>query len=160
MTVTILEQECSARVEPNEFARKTAKQQTTETMMAKPRILVIDDDICFCELLSLYFMAKGFDVVAGRTAAQAELLVEQGRFDLVILDWHLNGVDALDLLNRAKSRYPGIPVIIFTGADLDVFLKDALAGRVDGVLRKMGSLESLSSQVCHHLGWPELRVVK
>ena len=160
MTATIMDVECSTRAELIDSGPETSKQETSKTAMVKPGILVIDDDACFCELLSLYFMAKGFDVIAARTASQAELLVQDGRFDLMILDWHLNGVDALDLLNRCKTRYPKIPVIIFTGDDADMSLTAALAGKADGLVRKMGSLESLSSQVCNHLGWPELRVVK
>ena len=157
MTVTIPEVDYSIPAQPTGLAH--AEQEPTESVLAKPRILVIDDDAGFCELLCLYFMAKGFDVITARTTAEAQLFIAEGRFDLVIMDWLLNDADALDLLNLTKSRYPGIPILIFTGAD-DSFLKEALAGRVEGVLRKMNSLEVLSSQVCHHLGWPELRVVK
>jgi len=160
MTATILEVDCAGQRPPSNVVPKTSKAEKGETLLAKPRILVIDDDACFCELLSLYFMAKGFDVVAARSAAQGESLVDRGGFDLVILDWYIDGGDALDLLNRSKRRYPEIPVIIVTGSDVELLLKPALAGRVDGILRKMASLESLSSHVCHHLGWPELRVVK
>jgi DNA-binding NtrC family response regulator len=160
MTATILKDNCSLEVKPGNYSSNLSTGETSEAAMAKPRILVIDDDACFCELLCLYFMAKGFDVVTARTETEAERLVDQGRFDLVILDWYLNGSVTLDLLNRSKKRHPAIPVILFTGAEVELFLKAALAGRVDGVVRKMGSLESLSSQVCHYLGWPELRVVK
>ena len=122
----------------------------------KSRFLIVDDDAAFCELLSLYFSAKGFEVIAVRTALEATALLEQGEFDLMILDWYLDGIDALDLLNFCKSRYPELPVIIFTGAEVEAFLKAALAGRAEAVVRKIGSLDALSKQVCKYVGKREL----
>ena len=122
----------------------------------KSRFLIVDDDGSFCELLSLYFSAKGFEVVAARTAAEATTLLQESEFDLIILDWYLDGADALDLLNLCKQRYPAVPVIIFTGAEVEAFLKAALAGRAEAVVRKMGSLEALSKQVCKYLQKKEL----
>ncbi len=124
----------------------------------KSRILVIDDDRGFCELLSLYFAAKGFGVVATRSASEAMALMAQGQFDLAILDWYLEGTDALDLLNLSKVLNPDIPVIIFTGAEEEVFLKKTLKGRADGVIRKMGSLDALSREVCQHFAGPSAKL--
>jgi len=126
----------------------------------KFRFLIVDDDGAFCELLSLYFSAKGFEVVATRTASEATTLLQQSQFDLIILDWYLDGVDALDFLNFCKDRYPEIPVIIFTGAEIEAFLKAALAGRVEAVVRKLGSLDALSKQVCKHLVKGEVKLLK
>src|SRR5262249_16384653 len=112
------------------------------------------------ELLSLYFSAKGFEVVATRTASEATTLLQQSQFDLIILDWYLDRVDALDFLNFCKDRYPEIPVIIFTGAEIEAFLKAALAGRVEAVVRKLGSLDALSKQVCKHLVKGEVKLLK
>jgi len=160
MSSALRDHEYLPQVEPTDSANPVGMTESSQRSPVRPRIIVVDDDACFCELLSLYFMAKGFEVVSARTAEQAQALIERGRFDLLILDWFLNGEDSLDLLNLSKKRHSTIPVIIFTGAEVDVLLKKELAGRVDGVVRKMGSLESLSSHVCHHLGWPELRLVK
>ena len=126
----------------------------------KFRFLIVDDDGAFCELLSLYFSAKGFEVVATRTASEATTLLQQSQFDLIILDWYLDRVDALDFLNFCKDRYPEIPVIIFTGAEIEAFLKAALAGRVEAVVRKLGSLDALSKQVCKHLVKGEVKLLK
>jgi len=79
---------------------------------------------------------------------------------LAILDWYLDGTDALDLLNLSKDLNPDTPVIIFTGAEEEVFLRKALKGRADGVVRKMGSLDALSKQVCQQLGRPRREIVE
>jgi len=64
------------------------------------------------------------------------------------------------LLNLSKNLHPERPVIIFTGADLERFLTKSLAGRADGVVRKLGSLDVLSASVFQCLGRPELKVLK
>jgi DNA-binding response OmpR family regulator len=158
--LTILEDDASSEAESTEFVPALCERKRFEVCSVKSRILVIDDDRGFCELLSLYFVAKGFEVVATRSAAEGMELLAQGQFDLAILDWYLDGTDALDLLNLSKGMNPDIPVIIFTGAEQEVFLKKVLKGRADGVVRKMGSLDALSKEVCQHLGWLRREIVE
>jgi DNA-binding response OmpR family regulator len=118
---------------------------------AKHRLLVVDDDARMCELLSLYFGHHGLDVTTTTTVKGAIALIEQGEFDLAILDWRLDGGDGLDLLNLSKGLHPDIPVIIFTGAeDNENFLQTTLAGR-GVVVRKDNSLQGLSTEVRRHL---------
>jgi DNA-binding NtrC family response regulator len=118
------------------------------------RLLIIEDEIPLCELVSLYFEHKGLAVAAACTAAEGTALIEQGQFDLLILDWKLDaGASGLDLLNLCKSMHGEVPVIIFTGTeDLDGVLQKQLSGRAEGVVRKMGSLEVLAAEVFKHLG--------
>ena len=120
---------------------------------AKPRVLVIDDEAAVCELLSLYLAEKGLEVATVRRVDEAKLLVEQGQFDLVVLDWRLDGADGLDLLQLCKALHPDIPVIIFTGAELgDGVLAGGLAREADEVVRKAGPLDTLSRAIFRHLG--------
>lgn len=90
-----------------------------EVRKAKPRVLVIDDEGVIRELLSLYLGSKGLEVATVRSADGARALVVQGQFDLVILDWRLGAEDGLELLHLCKAKHPHIPVIIFTGGNLD-----------------------------------------
>ena len=118
----------------------------------KPRILVIDDESSMCELLSLYLGEKGFEVATVRTTEGARTLVERGQFDAVVLDWNLNGVEGLDLLHLSKARHPEIPVIIFTGADLNQgSLGHGLAREADAIVRKMGPLDALATAILQQL---------
>jgi DNA-binding response OmpR family regulator len=123
-----------------------------DVRQAKPRILVIDDESAICELLSIYLGQKGLEVATVRTTDGARTLVERGQFDLVILDWKLDGTEGLDLLHLSKARHPDIPVIIFTGADLNEgSISNGLAREADAVVRKMGPLDALASTIFRHL---------
>jgi len=115
-------------------------------------ILVVDDDKTICEILSLYLEMKGMHVRTAQSLLGAVSLDSTRRFDLAILDWDLDGVEALEVLNFFKGTRPEMPVIIFTGKEVDeAFLKGALAGRADAVLPKMGSLDALASEVHRQL---------
>ena len=119
---------------------------------AKPRVLVIDDESAMCELLSLYLGHKGLEVATVQRAGEARPIVERGQFDLVLLDWKLDGIEGLDLLQLCKARHPDIPVIIYTGADLNEgSLGSGLAREADAVIPKMGSLDALSTAIFRHL---------
>ena len=120
--------------------------------VVEPHILFVDDEAPIRELLSLYFRKKGFAVTTVVAGQEAKDLLGRARFDLAILDLDLAGEDGLDLLGFVKGKYPNLPVVIFTGRSVDEdLLRQALAGRASGFMRKSDSLDSLFAEVCRHL---------
>ena len=117
-----------------------------------PHILFVDDDAKLCEILALYFEAKGFTVTTAGSPQTAQELLGKTHFDLAILDVNLNGASGLDLLDVSKTICPELPVIMFTGLDVDENLvKQTLRGRAEGIIPKTGSLEGLVSAVRWHI---------
>ncbi len=113
-----------------------------------PHILFVDDDAKMCELLALYFEAKGLRLTAATTAAQAEGLIHATRFDLAILGVNLGGVSGLDLLELIKRETPAVPVLMFTGLEVDEDLvSKTLHGRAEGIIHKTQSLEGILTAV-------------
>lgn len=120
----------------------------SRTVGTLPKVLVIDDEKAMCEILSRYLRCKGLEVWTAQTPLEAVKSFDALRFDLVILDWDLAGVETLDLLNLFKALRPEMPVIIVTGIEVDAtFLKKTLAGRAAAVLHKLGGLDALASEV-------------
>lgn len=83
------------------------------------RILVIDDDVELCGLVSEYLAPEGFQVEAvhdGRAGLERAL---NGNYLLVVLDVMLPGMNGFDVLRnmRDKSR---IPVLLLTARGEDV----------------------------------------
>jgi DNA-binding NtrC family response regulator len=116
------------------------------------RVLVVDDETAICDLLSLYLGWKGLEVKTASSPAIALARAYDTEFDVVILDWDLAGVEALDLLNFFKGTWPQISVIIYTGQAIDdAFLKTSLGGRADAILRKLGSLDEFWNEVSRQL---------
>jgi len=123
----------------------------------KPHILFVDDEAALCEMLSLYFREMGVEVTAAATPRQARDLIDETPFQAIILDLNLAGEDGLEVLRFAKSKTPQVPVIIFTGLDVDEYLvKKCLADRADGFMQKTAGLGNLLAEVRRHLPVPSV----
>ena len=67
------------------------------------RILVVDDEKIKRVTLSDDLAGQGYDVVAAADGAEALKLFERERFDVVVTDLKMPGVDGLELLKRIKQ---------------------------------------------------------
>ena len=87
------------------------------------RILVIDDDVELCTLVSEYLQAEGFIVEAAHDGESGLQRTMGGGYLLVVLDVMLPGINGFEVLRRirAKSR---VPVLMLTarGDDQDRIL--------------------------------------
>ena len=116
------------------------------------RLLVIDDDIELCELLSTYLAGEGFDVDVAHTAASGIEQALSGDFALVVLDVMLSAATGFDVLRRLRAE-SNLPVLMLTakgdaldrvlglelGADDYVakpFNPQELAARIRAILRR------------------------
>jgi DNA-binding response OmpR family regulator len=117
-----------------------------------PHILFVDDEAPIRELLSLYFRKKGFTVTTAINTGEARRLADSVGFDLGIFDVDIAGENGLELLSLFKSRFPALPIIMFTGlaAEPDL-MKQALAAGASGFLRKTEPLPELYAEACRHL---------
>jgi two-component system response regulator CpxR len=83
------------------------------------RILVIDDDIDLCELLTDYLTTEGFtvEVVHEGEAGAAQALA--GDYELVVLDVMLPGINGFEVLRRLRTGST-TPVLMLTARGDDV----------------------------------------
>jgi two-component system, OmpR family, response regulator len=86
----------------------------------KPQILLVDDDVTLCALLSEYLQEDGFDVTSLHSGdAAISRLLQHEEFDTVVLDIMMPKVSGLDVLRtvRAKSK---VPILMLTGRGDDI----------------------------------------
>lgn len=76
------------------------------------RIIIVDDDYYTCQTLARFLEAKGFSTLVHNTIADAvpSLLAED--FDLMLLDYHLPGLEGTDALPIIHEVSPRLPVIM------------------------------------------------
>ena len=79
------------------------------------KILIIDDDLDMCILLSRFLSKKGYDVDAAHSASKGIAKVIEGSFDIVLCDFRLGDKDGKDVLLKIKEINPETIVIIITG---------------------------------------------
>ncbi|WP_158974607.1 sigma-54 dependent transcriptional regulator [Cellulophaga sp. L1A9] len=79
-----------------------------------PRILIIEDDAAFCQMLQRFLEKKGYDAEASFTAEDAKKKFKAGDFDMVITDLRLPNYDGIELLSDIKAINSKIPVLVMT----------------------------------------------
>ncbi len=83
-------------------------------MSMKGRILVVDDEEGFCELLESLLQKEGFEVTTTTDPFKCKELVEEDEFDLVFLDLKMPNCDGLQLLRFIKELNENIVVVMVT----------------------------------------------
>jgi DNA-binding NtrC family response regulator len=82
--------------------------------MTEAAILVVDDEFLIRETLTEYLGQEGFAVVACSSGEEALARAGQRRFDIVLCDVHLPGLDGLELLERLQRLSPETFVLLIT----------------------------------------------
>jgi len=83
--------------------------------MSDLKVLVIDDEPVICDACHLILTEKGYTVERRMTGKSGLMAIEQGFFDVIILDLKLSDVDGMDVLKIIRENKPDLPVIIITG---------------------------------------------
>ena len=77
-------------------------------------ILVVDDDEVIRETLD-ELLSASYSCQTADTAEAALAKLEAQRFDVVLTDISMPGLNGTELLERVVKKYPGTPVIIISG---------------------------------------------
>ncbi len=79
------------------------------------KILVIDDDTSFCIMLKTFLQKKGYAVTNAFNAAEAEDVIKNQTFDVVLTDIRLPDRDGIEILKLIKQTAMATQVILMTG---------------------------------------------
>ncbi len=119
--------------------------------MAKARILAVDDQRYFRELIAGLLAEIGYEAQSAASGEEALDALETGAFDIVLTDLVMPGMDGCELVQRIKATRPEQEVVVVTGvvdvrsaveamrlgaADylLKPFEADTLRASLDGIL--------------------------
>jgi len=80
------------------------------------RLLVVDDDAPFREVLAFRLAACGFEVTPAARGEEALETLESGSFDVVLLDLLMPGIGGMETLRRIRKMNRRTEVILLTGA--------------------------------------------
>ena len=111
--------------------KRTSEPQTCRN----PRALIVDDCEGIRLSLSLLLERRGIQPVLAGDAAEAMKRFAEERFDLIVTDLNMPGMNGLELIKWIRNRMPLLPVIIVSGNLLD-HMESVEALSVTGVVRK------------------------
>ncbi len=80
-----------------------------------PKILIIEDDTAFCQMLQKFLTRHGFEVFPCFGLKEAKKNLDTTFFDIVLSDVRLPEGDGITLLSKVKAESPTTHVILMTG---------------------------------------------
>jgi CheY-like chemotaxis protein len=102
----------------------------------RARILLVDDEPQFREMIAEYLAGERFEVLEAASGEEALPHVTTWRPDIILLDLMMPGIGGLETLRRIKAVRPETPVIMVTAVDdLDVARSALAAGAADYVTK-------------------------
>jgi diguanylate cyclase (GGDEF)-like protein len=83
--------------------------------MAKARILAVDDQLYFRSFIEDLLSQEGYEVVTASTGEEALERLERERFEVVVTDLVMPGMDGSALVQRIKEQVPDQEIVVVTG---------------------------------------------
>ncbi|WP_420603858.1 sigma-54-dependent transcriptional regulator [Flagellimonas sp.] len=80
-----------------------------------PKILIIEDDTAFCQMLQKFLARQGYEVSSSSNLKEAKEELKGTFFDIILSDVRLPEGDGISLLSRVKEKSPKTRVILMTG---------------------------------------------
>jgi DNA-binding NtrC family response regulator len=134
----------------------TARQDAARAPGGAPdrRILVVDDETGFRDMLSWNLRGDGVEVDTAKDGLEAQRkLAEEGfGYAMVLTDITMPGVDGLKLLHHIRGLAPSLPVILMTGfGTVEMAVQAMKEGATDFVLKPF-DVQGMISRVRRVLG--------
>ena len=80
----------------------------------KPKILAIDDEVDFVEMIKNYFSLRGYDVFTALRGVAGLDIIEKEKPEVVLIDLKMPGIDGDQVLRQMKKIHPKGKAIMLT----------------------------------------------
>ncbi len=100
------------------------------------RILVVDDNIEYCNSVIDVLEIEGYDAVGVCDGFKALKAISKNSFDLVLMDIKMPGIDGVDTFKKLKEISPKTPTIMMTAFALEGRISEGLRIGAFGAFRK------------------------
>jgi CheY-like chemotaxis protein len=111
------------------------------------RILVVDDEIETCNLLSEFLSRKKYDVSIATSGQEAISKIKSNRPEVVLLDIRMPGMDGIQVLRRIKQMDNNIDVIMITAVNEERVGREAIKLGAFDYITKPISLNYLDTSI-------------
>ena len=118
-----------------------------ESMNAKRRILVVEDEAPILHGLEDLFTFHGYEVKSAADGREGLRLALEGEFDLIVLDVMLPSMDGFTVCNEIRSRNRRVPIIMLTAKSTEDDIITGLSLGADDYMAKPFSVRELVLRV-------------
>ncbi|MGD0586086.1 MAG: response regulator [Oryzomonas sp.] len=113
------------------------------------RLLVVDDEANIRLLYAEELADEGYDVITAAGTAEAVEKLQEGVFDLAVLDIKLKNESGIELLQKLVKERHEMPVILCSA--FSCYKDDFSAWLADGYVVKSGDLSELKQEIARVL---------
>lgn len=108
------------------------------------KILVIDDNVDSCFILSSYLKKEKFETEEAYSGKTALKLLEKHNFDIAFCDYRLPDYEGIDLLKELKKKNPAMGVVMMTAyADVKIAVQCLRLGALDYITKPIQHQEMI-----------------
>jgi two-component system, NtrC family, response regulator AtoC len=118
-------------------------ESTQLPLRRKGKVLFVDDELDLRRVISGGLEQRGFEIAQAESAEVALAMLESARFDLVLTEVRLRGLDGLELGRRAIESWM-LPVVLLTAGPTVETAVATVRARLDDVLQKPVDLDTLA----------------
>ena len=107
------------------------------------KIFLLEDDANLADTVTDFLEEEGFAVDTAYDGDEAESKLYENRYDLLLLDVNVPGIDGFELLKAARERGVDVPAVYITSLDGIESLEEGYASGADDYIRKPFALKEL-----------------
>jgi len=112
-----------------------------------PRVLLVDDEEKFLEVLSQRLGTRGIDAETSTSGEEALVKIKNKNFDAIVLDVMMPGIGGIETLKRIRKENPEVQIIMLTGrGSVDKAVEAMKEGAID-FLEKPADINTLLDKI-------------
>jgi len=100
------------------------------------KILIVDDEADICRALEFFLSREGYEIKTASSGNEAVEMLKKSNFDMLLTDLKMEGMDGLELLDKARDMAPTtIPVIMTAYASVESAVNAMKKGAEDYIVK-------------------------
>jgi two-component system, OmpR family, response regulator len=107
------------------------------------KILLLEDDTILNEIIEEHLLELHYDVVSIMDGSEAEEVIYDENFDLLLFDVNVPNINGFDLLRNLRKNNINIPTIFITSRDTSDDVKTGFNAGADDYIKKPFELSEL-----------------
>ncbi|MDX3929725.1 MAG: response regulator [Shinella sp.] len=115
------------------------------------RILITEDEDSLRLFVARALRLDGHEIVEAADGAAGFEALAEGRFDLLLSDIRMPGMDGIELAHKASSAFPDMKILLMTGYAEQRERADDLATKIVDVVSKPFTLPDIRTAVAQAL---------
>jgi DNA-binding response OmpR family regulator len=113
-------------------------------------ILIVEDELGIVQFLQQGLQEEGYQITTANDGSKGFELIQDQKFDLILLDWMLPKINGLDLCKAIRVKDQTTPIIFLTAKDTVQETIEGLKAGANDYIKKPFSFEELVERIKIH----------